>query len=456
VRIIKLISFSFVLMAVANSCWSILDLNVTQSKLASVPIAILPFQGVQPKGQSIGQIVGADLSHSGDFNVQAVAGNENLLQAAMAHIDFERWRQKNVSYILTGKVKVLGADKYQVSFQLVNALAVTSDGTSKNHASTQTGEVLVSNTLTTTAAGLRTVAHYISDVVYKKITGIRGAFSTKIAYVTVLNQGQVHVPDRYELNIADQDGYNQHVLLESSEPIMSPAWSPDGKRIAYVSFEGGRAAIYVQDIATGRRNVVSNYSGVNGAPAFSPVDPNTMAVVLNRSGNLNIYTLNLQHFGLKKITHNAAINTEPAWSPDGKSIIFTSSKGSNPQVYRYDFNKKIIERLTFNGNYNARASFVPGTDKIVMMHRDRDGFDIATQDLGSAQVAVLTHSGYDESPSVSPNGKMVVFASRSQTGREILSIVPINGKERFNWPLSKQNEAVRDPAWSPYMAVKQG
>lgn len=390
-----------------------LTLELTQGMSQAIPIAIIPFSGtavLAPGGQSVDGIVRNDLNNSGQF--QTVSFNEAY-------------------YILKGSITPdPDNNRYSVSIELSSA------GNSS--------PALFKKVFQVKKSELRQLAHTISDLIYQQLTGARGVFNTKIAYI--LRQWPVDAAPTYALEVADVDGFNPQTLLVSSEPLMSPSWSPDGHNIAYVSFENHRAAIYLQNVFNGRRHLVSSFDGINGAPAFSP-DGSQMAVVLTRTGNPKIYTLDLNTLKLKQITTGYSIDTEPRWSMNGDYLIFTSDRSGTPQIYRYDFSDGKTRRLTYQGNYNARASLLPNGQALVLMHRESNSFGIAKMDLISGSMRVLTDSGVDESPSLAPNGKMVLYATKYQ-GRGVLAMVSIDGRIKLRLPARAGN--VQEPAWSPY------
>lgn len=418
-----------------------LDLELTQGIQRATPIAVVPFAGQNniQDPSNIAAVVSSDLGDSGRFKVADI----NSLQQqphSDQDVNFPYWQKQGQNDLVVGQVSALSSGRYQVNFQLINVYA---GDTKQANASFQT-PILLSEQFTVGKAELREVAHHISDLVYQKLTGDRGVFATKIAYVLVQGSGPTA---RYSLEVADIDGYGPKPLLVSNEPIMSPAWAPNGKSIAYVSFEGGNPKIYVQDVASGRRRLISDQPGLNNAPAWSP-NGNKLALVLTKTGNPKIYVMNLASGQLTQMTHGYSIDTEPSWSPNGQSLIFTSDRGGGPEIYQLNLASAQIQRLTFNSAYNARASFTPGGNHIVMITRDEGGYNIAAQDLQSGRVTLLTHSGMAQSPTVAPNGKMVAFAE-IYGGSKVLGMASIDGDVKLRLPAQEGN--VQDPAWSPFL-----
>ncbi len=394
-------------------------------------IAVVPFRGEAgfTEQEGMAKIISFDLARSGHF---APEDERNMLSfpTERSEVFFRDWRILKVEYLLVGQVnKELNGD-VSVSYEL-------HDITNEN--------ALLDGRLTAATAKWRDIGHRIADEVFEAITGISGAFSTRIVYVLAQNAGTQFA--RYRLELADSDGARARTLLSSDEPIMSPNWSPDAKRVAYVSFETGRPVIVLHDVVTGERELLPHFPGINGSPVFSP-DGRRLAVVLSRDGNPEIYVMNLDDYRLRQITRHHAIDTEPSWTPHGRSLIFTSDRGGRPQIYQVELATNFVERLTFAGRYNARARLLPDGVHLVFVHR-RDGVDhIAWQDLERNQVRILTETSLDESPSLAPNGTMLIYATQDQ-GRGILAAVSVDGRVKYRLPSSSGD--VREPAWSPYI-----
>ena len=401
-----------------------LRLDITQGVRDAVPIAVVPFGG-QAEGAAtdVAAVIANDLRMSGRF---APLERRDMVArpTAAAEIRYEDWRLLKSDFIVVGRVEPDG-----VSFELHNV---------------RTGASLLAQRLPSSEKGLRATAHRIADLVFERLTGIRGAFSTRIAYVAVDGKPPAQ---RYRLLVADVDGYNPRTVLESREPIMSPAWSPDGQNLAYVSFEGKASAIYVQRLATGERRRVSARAGINGAPAWSP-DGRKLALTLSRDGNLDIYTLELATQTLTRVTSDDAIDTEAEWSRDGQSLYFTSDRAGNAQVYRVVLDEaRRAERVTFTNGYNARPRVSPDGKELAMITLDRGGYRVGVMDLASRNLRVLTSSRQDDSPSFAPNGALVIYATR-EGGRGALAIASSDGA--FQQRLRADQGDVRDPAWQPF------
>lgn len=399
-----------------------LDLELTQGINSALPIAINSF-GSDAGAQEIGQVIQNDLTLSGQFKI--ISGPDG----ANAQSSVSTLRQLGADSVVVGNVNRVG-NRYEVSFKLADAVA--------------NGNTLLSKTYQINANEIRALAHHISDEVYQKLTGERGVFSTRIAYISVQRGVQ---RTRYSLEVADADGHNPQSLLVSSEPIMSPSWSPSGREISYVSFEKKRAQIFTVSVETGQRRLITSFPGINGAPAWSP-DGRHLAVVLSKSGTPKIYNVDITNGSMKQLTFGDSIDTEPRFSPDGQSLLFTSGRGGSPQIYRLALASGQVSRVTFEGNYNARASYTPDMKNIVMLHRDDRQFNIGLQSANGGPVSNLTFSGRDESPSVAPNSRLVLYATHYQD-KGVLGIVSIDGRIRMRLPAREGD--VQEPAWSPYL-----
>lgn len=409
---------------------------VTDGIEAARPIAIIPFGWQGPTAQSpesLSTIISGDLSQSGQFAPFAV-GSMPSRPTREEDIRWDDWVRLGVGHVVIGTVVQQGATgpgaRYGVEFRLYDTLRRT-------RVAGERGEVK--------RVDLRKTAHQISDIIYEAITGERGAFDTRIAYVTEI--ADLSGSRQYAMNVADSDGFNAFPVLESRYPIMSPAWSNSGTKLAYVSFEGNRPGIYIQDLSTGTQKRVTRFPGINGAPAWSP-DDSRLAMTLSKDGNPEIYVMHLGTGILRRVTRNLAIDTEPAWAPDGQSLVFTSDRGGRPQIYQVPVRGGRAERVSRTGKYNARARFTPDGTQIAVVHGDGSAYRIAMIELDTGETKVLTNSRLDESPTVSPNGRMVLYAT--STGRRAsLAAVSVDGAVRQR--LAVSDGRVRDPAWSPYL-----
>jgi TolB protein len=405
-----------------------LRLDITQGVRDAVPIAIVPFGGQAAGGATdIAAVVENDLKLSGRFAPLERRDMVNQPTSGDA-VRFQDWRLLKTDFLVVGHLEAGGAGP-EVVFELFNV---------------QSGQSLLAQRLPAPERGLRATAHRIADLVFERLTGIPGAFSTRIAYVSAEGRAP---SQHYRLIVSDADGFGPRTVMESTEPIMSPAWSPDGQSLAYVSFEGKASAIYVQRLATGDRRRVSARSGINGAPAWSP-DGSRLALTLSRDGNLDIYILELASQTLTRITSDDAIDTEPEWSHDGRSLYFTSDRAGNAQIYTVAVEgSHQAERLTFTNAYNARPRLSPDGESLGLVTLDRGGYRIGTLDLKNRTLRVLTDGRQDESPSFAPNGAVLIYATRDR-GRGSLAMVSSDG--RFQQRLSSEQGDVREPVWSPY------
>lgn len=404
-----------------------LTIQITRGSNAPIPIAVVPFGGA-PGSVDVAQVIENDLERTGRFAGLDRAGML-VKPTSAAEVDFTNWRLLKVDYLVVGRLVQDGAN-WAIQYELFNVL---------------TGERLLGYNVPTGAPGLRNGAHRIADMIHEKILGVRGAFATRVAYVAV--QG-VAPQRRYRLVVADADGENARVIMESREPIMSPAWSPDGQRLAYVSFEGQQSAIYVQTLRTGARERVSSRAGVNGAPAFSP-DGRRLALTLSqRDGNVDVYVLDLQSRESLRVTDDPAIDTEPSWTPDGRALYFTSDRAGRPQIYRIALAPgEKPRRITFEGTYNARPRVSPDGTQLVVVTLDQGAYRLASMDVASGRMRVLTNGRLDEGPSFAPNGQTVIYATRAG-GRGVLATVSVDGSVTSR--ITSDAGDVREPAWSPF------
>ena len=420
----------------ASSAHAQLTIEITEGVDQAVPIAVVPFEwqgGLSKPPLDVSAVIASDLTNSGRFDPM---DPRDMLERPVNEqaIDFEDWKLLGVEIIVVGRLLPQSGGNFVIQFEVFDLFSQ---------------QRLLGFRLPSAASGLRAAAHRISDLIYEKLTGIKGAFATRIAFITVQGQGAAK---RYRLVISDADGANHNIIVESPEPLMSPAWSPDSKRIAYVSFENNKSAIYIQKLAIQEPGIPQRYrasarEGVNGAPVFSP-DGRKLALTLSRdSGNLDIYILNLTDQVLTRVTRNQAIDTEATWSADGSKIYFTSDRSGGPQIYMADADGRNKRRITYEGSYNGCSRLTPEGDEMAVVHNDQGAFRIARVNPDNGNLLVLTAGQLDESPSFAPNGETIIYATQVN-GRGVLATVSIDGRIRRR--IAAQEGDVREPAWSPY------
>jgi TolB protein len=398
----------------------------------ATPIAVVPFgwQGGSVLPEDMAEIIGNDLRNSGVFE-PIPRQNMISLPTQATEVIYRDWQALGAQYVLVGSI-VPNAGRLQIQFALFNVT---------------TQQQVMTGSVGGGVDQLRDMAHHIADQSFEKLTGVKGAFSTRMLYVTAERFAVNNT--RYTLQRSDYDGARAVTLLQSREPILSPSFAPDGRRIAYVSFEQKRPRIFVQHIDTGRREQITNFEGLNGAPAWSP-DGNRLAFVLSRDGNPEIYVMDMGSRQIRRVTNQPSIDTEPFWGKDGQTLYFTSDRSGKPQIYKTNINGGSAERVTFIGNYNANPKLSADEKTLVMIHR-QDGytvFKVAAQDLQRGNLRILSDTSLDESPTVAPNGTMVIYATRQQ-GRGVLMLASTNGRVRL--PLPTAQGEVREPSWSPFL-----
>lgn len=408
------------------------NILVTSGSDRATPIAVVPFglQGGSVLPEDIADIIGNDLRNSGYYS--PIPRQNMISQPSQAsEVIFRDWKALGAQYVMVGSIVPSGG-RLQVQYALFNVA---------------TEQQVLTGSVAGSVDQLRDMAHYIADQSFEKLTGIKGAFSTRMLYVTAERFSTNNT--RYTLQRSDYDGARAVTLLQSREPILSPRFAPDGKRIAYVSFEQKRPRIFIQNIDTGRREQVTNFEGLNGAPAWSP-DGSRLAFVLSKDGNPDIYVMNVASRQINRVTAGPGINTEPFWGKDGNTLYFTSDRGGKPQIYKQSVSGGGAERVTFVGNYNANPKLSADEKTLVMIHRQQGftNFKVAAQDLQRGSVKILSETSLDESPTVAPNGTMLIYATRQQ-GRGVLMLVSLNGRVRL--PLPTAQGEVREPSWSPYL-----
>jgi TolB protein len=437
--------FAFIILLISlfgsSTAYAVLNIEITQGIEGAVPIAVVPFGWQVPPQQAafpkrspvdVGAVISADLTRTGRFDPLAI---KDMLAKPNADstINFTNWRIFQTENLVVGSVQYLGADRYKISFRLFDVFR---------------GKQLDGFSLSASGSNLRRAAHQVSDIIYEKLTGEPGAFTTNVAYITAMGTRSAK---RYTLWVSDADGHNAQSMVKSRDEILSPSWSPDGKRLAYASAEYDKDekrrkwSVYIQEVSTGRRKKAMRFRGRISAPSWSP-DGRSLAVSMNNDGNSEIYVIDLAKKKARRITRHWAIDTEPVWDPDGRSIIFTSDRGGRPQIYRIAKSGGKAERLTYEGKYNARASISYDGKRIAMIHRVGGDYRVAVLDLDSGNLRVLTEGSLDESPSFAPNGSMIIYAT-SVGMKGVLAAVSVDG--RVHQRLTVPEGDVREPAWSP-------
>lgn len=411
------------LLAQASIASAALTIEIIGAGEHQIPVAIVPFGGDENLSLSINAVIVGDLQRSGLFRLIDPLGKS---PHQLADVSYPDWQVRGADALVIGSVAALPNGRIEANFRLLDVVKQTQ---------------LVGQSVSANSNQMRAVGHRISDLIYEKLTGDMGVFSTRIAYVNRLRKKQ------YRLIVADSDGYNEQNVLEQSEPIMSPAWSPDGSHLAYVSFETGHAVVYVQSLYTGRRTVLADFPGTNSAPAWSP-DGKLMAIALTRNDSTQIYLVNPDGSGLRRITFSGAIDTEPNFSPDGKTLLFTSDRGGSPQIYSIPVAGGPAQRLTFGNGNNFSPHYSPDGKDFVYTNFVDGKFFVATQDFQNAQVQILTQGGWEYSPSFAPNGKLILFASEA-SGRGILATVSSDGRVQEH--MFTQSGDAREPVWGPHL-----
>ncbi|MGH8272664.1 MAG: Tol-Pal system beta propeller repeat protein TolB [Gammaproteobacteria bacterium] len=426
-KLVSLLSLAAVFLAGAGVARADLVIKITKGVNQPTPIAVVPFawKGTGAAPVNVAKVVSDDLARSGLF--APLPSSQMLARpTASADVHFANWKAVNVNYLVIGSITSSGND-VNVRFRLFNVY---------------TGRQLLGYELPGTKDHLRFTAHLVSDMIYQKLTGKRGAFATRIAYVQELGRN-----GPWQLVVADADGANPHVVVHSSGLLMSPDWSPDGKKIAYVEYEHNRSHIYVQNVATGQRKRVISHPGIKSAPVFSPQGNKLAVVIAGSDGNSDIYIYDFASGNLHRFTHSPAIDTEPAWMPDGQSLVFTSDRGGSPQIYEKRLGGERVQRLTWNGTYNTRATVAPDGKSIALVHRQHGRLEIGLLDLATGNLKILTKGPLDRSPTFAPNGALILYDSLEQD-KHVLATVSVDNRVRTE--ISGNSGGLSQPAWGPF------
>lgn len=426
---LRFISLIFSVWAISAQPATAITIEITEGVEGAIPTSVVAFDTSQVPVKleaDLAEIITNNLNRSGVFKVL----NRSEYPATphySKNVNYAQWRAKGQEYLVVGRVLSKQAGRLDIQFQLLDVLKQ---------------KQLLGYSFPVRLRNIRATAHEISDLIYEKITGVRGAFNTRIAYISA-QKGKAR---KYILQVADTDGYNPQTVLESDEPLMSPSWSPDGQSLAYVSFENDRPEVFIQHLSTAKRSKISGFKGINGAPSWSP-DGKHLALVLSKDGSPDIYTINIATKRLTRLTQHRAIDTEPVWNADGKSIIFTSDRSGSPQLYQISLAGGLPRRLTFEGSYNSAADVADDGNNVVMVYGERGRYQIAHLELDSGNLAMLTSNNLDESPSFSPNGRMVLYAS-TEGYKGVLYMVSLDGASKHK--LSDQSGDIREPVWGPF------
>lgn len=430
-----------ILLCIAYNAQAMLHMEITGGQASGLPIVIAPFAlesaAKSSEVEDLAKIIKADLENSGQF--KAIPFEElRQFSSQPTAMSYQAWKALGVEDLIIGRVRKTGGGRFVVNFELLDVIRHNPQGTPAL-------PLLAMQFDNIRAQDFRALGHHISDLVFEKLIGVKGFFSTRIAYITVMEGSKDKF---YTLEVADYDGVNPKPLFRSTYNLMSPAWSPDGKKIAFVSFEKERAGINVVDVLTGRVTRITQFPGLNQAPAWSP-DNRTLALVLSKDGSPKIYTLDLDSKQLTRITDGSSMDTEPRFTPDGRAIVFTSNRGGKPQVYRVILNSGKIERLTFKGDYNTTPSITPDGKRLVTLHKIENGlFGIAVHNLQNGELKILTQGSLIDCPSIAPNGMMVLYGSH-EGSQGALGAVSLDGRFRVRLPLREGN--VQAPAWSSFV-----